>query len=109
MFLDPVEAEDVVGITKRLKPKLRYRPDEISSKFLMNKINEISIQSSETGIFSDGLKCAEVFRIYIVSDPTEINNFRHVSLYSAFSTLIERIVCNKLMEYFTFHNLLYEH
>lgn len=116
MFLDPVATEEVVSIAKKLKPKISSGPDEISSKLLINTITEISIpithivnRSLQTGIFPDGLKCAKVIPIYKASDKSQMNNYRPVSLLSAFSKLIERIMYNKLMKYFNFHKLLYEH
>ena len=96
-FLDPVSPSDVVDITKKLKSKVSFGHDCISTKLLKATINEINgplthiiNKSFETGIVPKDMKIAKVIPIYKSSDQTLIKNYRPISLLPVFSKIIEK-------------------
>ena len=85
MFIEPVLPSDVLLIANKLKPKSSYGHDDISTK------------SFDTGIVPNEMKIHKVIPIYKSSDPSLLNNYRPVSLLTAFSKLIEKLMFNNLI------------
>ena len=52
---------------------------------------------------------AKVVPIYKASDRSLLKNYKPVSLLPEFSTLLERLMYNKLMSYLTSSNILFKH
>ncbi len=99
MFLDPVGVSCVVEATMKLKSKNSMGHDGISTKILKESINCISLPlthiinlSLESGIVPQDMKIAKVIPIHKSSDPTSLNNYRPISLLSAFSKILEKIM-----------------
>jgi len=116
MFIEPVLPSDVLSITNKLKPKLSYGHDDISTKLLkqtidniVQPITHIINRSFETGIVPLEMKIAKVIPIHKSSDPRLLKNYRPVSLLSAFSKLIEKLMYNKLMSFLNSNNTLFKH
>ena len=61
-------------------------------EYILEPITYIINQSCSTGIFPQEMKTAKVIPIYKSSDKTLIQNYRPVSLLSAFSKLIEKLM-----------------
>ena len=55
------------------------------------------------------MKVAKVIPIYKSSDPSLLNNYRPVSLFTAFSKLIENFMFNKLISFLNSNNTLFKH
>ena len=49
-----------------------------------------------------------VIRLFKKGDPTSINTYRPISLLSALSKIFERVIYNRVNNYFTLNNLHYE-
>jgi len=92
MFIEPVLPSDVLLIANKLKPKSSYGHDDISTK------------SFDTGIVPNEMKIHKVIPIYKSSDPSLLNNYRPVSLLTAFSKLIEKLMFNNLISFFNSNN-----
>ena len=71
-----------------------------SLKYLFGK-------SIEKGVFPDALKIARVTPLFKVGDPTDISNYRSISVLPCFSKILERIIYNHLYKYLTAEKLLY--
>ena len=116
IFLNHVLPEDIISIVMKLKPKASTGHDGVSTKFLKETINNI-IQpitriinkSLCTGIFLDQMKIAKVTPIYKSSDQCNLQNYRPVSLLSAFSKILEKIMYNKMMSFLDTKKILYKH
>ena len=65
--------------------------------------------SLDSGIVPDELKIAKVVPIYKAADNTILNNYRPISLLSAFSKVLEKIMFDKIMNFLNFKNILYKH
>ena len=98
----------------KLKPKASTGHDGVSTKFLKETINNI-IQpithvinkSLCTGIFPDQMKIAKVIPIYKSSDQCNLQNYRPVSLLSAFRKYLTKSCTIKLCHFLTRGNYMY--
>ena len=61
-----------------------------------------------TGIFPESLKIAKIILIYKKGEPTDLSNYRPISLLPTISKIFERIIHIQLQEYFNSNNLLAE-
>jgi len=58
--------------------------------------------------YADALKHAKIIPIFKTGEKTNISNYRPISILPCFSKLLERIMYNRLYEYFVKNNLLYQ-
>ena len=82
---------------------LKYVKLEISKPLTL-----IINQMITTGIFPDSLKIAKSIPIYKKGEPTDLSNYRPISLLPTISKIFERIVHIQLQEYLNRNNLLAE-
>ena len=61
-----------------------------------------------TGIFPDSLKIAKIIPIYKKGEPTDLSNYRPISLLTTISKIFERIIHIQFQEYLNRNNLLAE-
>ena len=97
-----------------LKTKNSFGHDGISTKLLkeisielIKPLTTLTNHCFHTGIFPDNLKIAKVISLHKKDDPTDINNYRPISLLPSISKVLEKIVLDQIKSYFTSHNLLY--
>ena len=61
-----------------------------------------------TGVFPESLKIAnKVIPVFKADDPTLFSNYRLISILPAFSKLFEKVMYNRLINFFNLHNILY--
>ena len=75
---------------------------EISSSLLPNLFNKCIIQ----GTFPKRLKIAKVTPLCKSGPTHKTTNYRPISILSSFSKIFEKIICNRLNNYFSTHNVL---
>ena len=63
--------------------------------------------SLNKGIFPDKMKVAKVTPIFKKGDKSSISNYRPISVLPCFSKILERIMYNKLYDYFTASSILF--
>ena len=87
--------------------------DEISTKILKISANYISSplthivnKSISTGIFPERLKYSIVNPVYKKGDKTNPANYRPISLLTAFSKVLEKVLYNRLIDFLDNNNLL---
>ena len=107
---------DVLLIANKLKLKSSYGHDDISTTLLKQTLDDITQpikytinRSFNTGIAPNEMTIAKVILIYKSSDPSLLNNYRPVSLLTAFFKLIENIMFNKLISFLNSNNTLFKH
>ena len=61
-----------------------------------------------TVIFYDSLKIAKIIPIYMKEEPTDLSNYRRISLLPTISKVYERMIHIQLQEYLNRNNLLAE-
>ena len=69
-------------------------------KYLLGK-------SIEKEVFPSALKIARVTPLFKGGDPSDISNYRPISVLLCFSKILERIMYNRLYKYLTTEKLLY--
>ena len=87
---------------------------EISANVIINCFSELNDplkylfeKSIEKGVFPDALKIARVTPLFKGGDPSNISNYRPISVLPCFSKILERIMYNRLYKYLTTEKLLY--
>ncbi len=60
----------------------------------LKHIVNLSLSTGEVPLL---MKTAKVVPIFKSGDPTDVNNFRPISLLSSFGKILEKIVANKLV------------
>ena len=77
--------------------------------FIISPFTHICNLSITTGVFPRQMKIANIVPIYKSGDNTLFNNYRPVSVLPLFSKILERIVYNRLIEFFNKHSVLYDY
>ena len=82
--------------------------DNIHVNVIRNLYNELKTPlmnifnlSLNTGIFPDRMKVAKVTPIFKKGEKSSISNYRPISVLPCFSKILERIMYNRLYNYFT--------
>ncbi|XP_065664787.1 uncharacterized protein LOC136086417 [Hydra vulgaris] len=106
--------EELEAAFASLKKKKAPGFDEISSDIVIankHSLNRPLIHilklSLNSGIFPDVLKLAKVIPLYKCNDHSDISNYRPISILSVFSKLFERVVYNRIYDYFIKNNFFY--
>jgi len=60
-------------------------------------------------VFPDKLKVSKVIPIYKEGPRTVMSNYRPIALSSPFAKIIEKLMCNRLVEYFNKYNMFYDY
>lgn len=110
----PVTSVTVNKIIASLKPKSSCNTDRISSKllkFIGSDISEhlciIFNQCISNSIFPDLLKIARVIPIHKTNEEFLFKNYRPISILSSVSKILERIIHDQMIEYFSSLELFY--
>ena len=116
IFMDLVDDNEIVNIVNKFKPKMSSGHDGIPTKIfklsifsILSPLKHLINLSLLTGIFPNDLKIARVMPIYKSADKDQLKNYRPISLLPAFSKVFEKVMYNKIMNYFYSNNLFYQH
>ena len=63
----------------------------------------------KTGVFPSELKLARVVPIFKAGDSSALTNYRPISVLTFFAKVFEKIVYNKLLNFISDNNILYDH
>ncbi|XP_065642837.1 group II intron-encoded protein LtrA-like [Hydra vulgaris] len=99
---------------KTLKKNKAVGLDEINGNIILDCFEQLKYilykvfkSSIEQGVFPDQLKIAKVIPLFKGGDKSDISNYRPISILSIFSKILERIMFNRVFNYFSLNNLLY--
>ena len=107
-------SEDIRKLLTSMPSKTASGPDGISSQML--KISASSVAPQLSALFNLSLssgsvptdwKLSNITPVYKAGDPSLVSNYRPISLLSLPSKILERIVHNKLLDYFLSNSLLF--
>ena len=114
LFLVPTTPDEVQKIINVLPLKYSAGVDEIPSVVVRRVSEMVSVplcliinRCFESGVFSDRLKVAKVVPVHKKGDSKDITNYRPVSVLPIFSKVFERVIYNRLLDYFLRNNLFY--
>ena len=115
-FMNPTDEHEIINVTKNLKSSTSEGVDNISMKVIKTTVHEVAVplahifnQSFLTGTFPDNMKIAKIVPIFKSGNKKILNNYRPISILPAFSKLLEKLVCNRLVNFLETHDLLYKH
>jgi len=113
LFLKPTDNIEIKQIILALKNSYSKGHDNLSvntiktcSDQLAEPLCMIFNKSIEEGIVPDDLKIAKIIPIYKSDDKKIISNYRPISVLPAFSKILERLLCNRLLGFIDKHNFL---
>ena len=102
-----IEQENLKTVINSLTNKSSVGIDGISTILLkciapsiIKPLTLITNQIMKTGIFPNKLKLAKVIPIYKKDDPTQVTNYRPISLLPVLSKVIEKTIAKQLSGYF---------
>ena len=102
-----IEQENIKTVINSLTNKSSVGIDGISTILLkciapsiIKPLTLITNQIMKTGIFPNKLKLAKVIPIYKKDDPTQVTNYRPISLLPVLSKVIEKTIAKQLSGYF---------
>lgn len=73
---------------------------------ILNPLLHICNLSMQTGVFPSDLKIAKVKPLYKKDNKCNIENYRPISILPAFSKVIERLICNRLVDHLDNNNII---
>ena len=109
--------EDIILKTlQSMKPKKSCGEDGMSIFLIKHIINHISKPlihlfnlSFKTGFIPESYKVAKIIPIFKAGEKNVFNNYRPISILSAFSKILEKIAANQIMKYLEKYQLLHTH
>ena len=111
-----VTPELIYNTLSKIKSKKSTGLDNISTVLLKEIMNSIIFPlchlfnlSFKTGYIPDSYKCAKIIPIHKSDEENIFNNYRPISLLSAFSKLLEKIAANQMYKYLAKFDIFYEH
>ncbi|XP_065665719.1 uncharacterized protein LOC136087141 [Hydra vulgaris] len=106
--------KELLDAVSLLKPNKSLGFDDISSNVIIKSIKQITIPllhifnlSLKQGVFSDNLKIAKVIPVLKSGDPSDVTNYRPISILSCFSKILERVMYNRLYSFLNVNNILF--
>ena len=107
-----VNEECIDKIIKKLKSKSSTGYDNISNKLikhartiLVKPLTLLANQIIHTGEFPRQLKIVRVKPLYKKGDESSFSNYRPISLLPSISKILEKVMAEQLVDYFTTNNL----
>lgn len=111
-YFFPVTPGECIGIIMKLKES-NYGRDKLSTKILKLICEMISEplcslvnESVNLGIFPDDLKLACITPIYKKGDPTNVSNYRPISVLPLLSKIFEKAMANRMSKYLSKFSLI---
>lgn len=112
-YFHPVHENEVINTINNLKNKKSVGTDYISSKILKASAEYIAEHladlinlSVSSGIFPSVLKTSIVIPVLKKNDPSDIANYRPISILSVMSKVIERIVFTRIINFTDKFNII---
>ena len=106
LFMFPTCEAEILHTTTNLKASTSKGFDNISTKMLKQTMKEVATPlahivniSLSHGIFPNDMKLAKIVPIFKSGNTKLFNNFRPISILPAFSNILEKIVCNRLLHF----------
>lgn len=113
LYLDPVTPREVLNTILGLKSSNSVGVDGISANILRHAAENLVPpltclinRSFADGIFPNNLKTARVLPLFKSGSCKQMSNYRPVSLLSAISKVLEKIMCDRLLSFLTRYNIL---
>ena len=113
LFFTPTNIHEILSIVRSLKSSKSSGFDNISVHLLKQIIHYIAVPithifnlSLSSGIFPHSLKIAKVTPIFKKDDPSQISNYRPISILPSISKILEKLVYKRLYTFLLYNSLL---
>ena len=109
--IEHFEVVNVINSLNNSSPGWDGIPSRLAKRVLHSYIKPLTLLINKSfcdGIFPDELKLAKVIPIYKSGSIMELSNYRPISVLNIFSKIFERLMCNKLIQFFYQYNVLYQ-
>lgn len=113
IFVEPATENEIFNVIMSLRNSNSSGIDNISSNMLKSVVNFITGPltylinwSLNTGIFPEVLKTAKVVPIFKKGNRQCVENYRPISLLSAVSKILEKIVSSRMKHFLDTYNIL---
>ena len=115
MVMKPTSQRETMKLISKLPNKTSHGHDMISNELLKSLNRSISFplfiifnQSLSEGIFPNLMKMAAILPLYKGKESDKVINYRPISLLLTTSKILEKIVYNRLINFITKHDILYD-
>ena len=116
LFMFPTCEAEILHTTTHLKASTSEGFDNISTQILKQTMKEVATPlthivnlSLSHGIFPNDMKLAKIVPVFKNGNTKLFNNYRPISILPAFSKILEKIVCNRLLHFLETKYILYKH
>ena len=113
-FISPTDKSEIENIISSLDSNKSVGPNSIPTKILKLLKNDISSQLSEifnisfsSGVFPSILKTAKVILVHKKDSKLDFSNYRPISLLSNVEKILEKLMYNRILKFFSDNNLIY--
>ena len=115
-FMNPPDEHEIINVTKNLKSSTSEGFDNLSMKIIKTTVYEVAVplahifnQSFLIGTVPDNMNIAKIVPILKSGNTKILNNYRPISILPAFSKVLGKLVCNRLVNFLETHDILYKH
>jgi hypothetical protein len=115
MFAAPVTGKEMERVILSLNKKASAGYDDIPVRvvkqcmdFIIKPLVHICNISFQQGIFPDQMKIAKIIPLYKNGDKYAMQNYRPISVLSAFLKILEKLMYNRLLSFLKKHHILIE-
>ena len=107
MVIAPTNPTEIIKLAGDLKASHSCGCDDIdpsiaksSIKYIAPLLSSIINCSLDTGVFPSDLKMARVIPLFKSGEKNKVTNYRPISILPYFSKFFEKVMCNRLYNYF---------
>lgn len=115
IFLRPSSSNEIINIIHNLSSNKSPGPDNIPASIIKynattfsNILNTCFNKIIATGQYPRCLKESKVCPIYKSGDSCLLDNYRPISTLSVFNKVFEKLLANRLVNFFEKHNVIYK-
>jgi len=111
-FFEPTTEQEILTVISQMRNSSAghdtLRPQLIKDNCLTltKPITHIINLSLSQGVVPDALKIARITPVYKAGDITCINNYRPISVLTAISKIMEKVVCKRVTSFLDRHNVI---
>ena len=112
----PTCEAEILHTTTHLKASTSEGLDNISTQILKQTMKEVATPLTHIvnlslyhGIFPNDMKLAKIVPVFKNGNTKLFNNYRPISILPAFSKILDKIVCNRLLHFLETKYILYKH
>ena len=115
-FISPTTPNEIEKLISSLDSSKAVGPHAIpinliklANLYIAKPLSHIYNQSFLDGVFPDELKMSRIIPLHKGDCPYTLTNYRPISIFSPFSNILEKLMCNRLISFLDKHSVLYKY